>query len=121
MALKIRLARYGAKKKPFYRIVIAEATSPRDGKFIEKVGYYDPMVAKDNVNRLNLKEERIKYWISQGAQPTERVEKFLVDANLMKLSKKRKAVIDNRIKLVKERKAEEEAKKKAAETEEAAQ
>jgi len=77
MALKIRLTRGGAKKKPFYRIVVAENTSPRDGKFVERVGSYNPMVPKDHKERYIINEERVKHWISVGAQPTERVAKIL--------------------------------------------
>ncbi|HLD95441.1 MAG TPA: 30S ribosomal protein S16 [Alphaproteobacteria bacterium] len=77
MALKIRLARGGAKKRPFYRIVVAEATSPRDGRFVERVGSYNPILAAGNPDRLVLNQERIQYWMSIGAQPTERVVKFL--------------------------------------------
>lgn len=83
MALKIRLARRGAKKRPFYHIVVAEATAPRDGLFIEKVGTYNPMVAKDSPLRLSLDEPRIQHWLSVGAQPTDRVERFLANANLV--------------------------------------
>ena len=71
MALKIRLSRGGAKKQPFYRIVVADSRSPRDGRFIERLGTYNPMVAKDSENRITLKEERIKYWLSQGAKPSD--------------------------------------------------
>ena len=77
MALKIRLSRGGAKKRPFYKIVVAEALSPRDGKFIERLGSYNPMVPKDHAERLVLDVERAKYWISKGAQPTLRVAKML--------------------------------------------
>ena len=83
MALKIRLARGGAKKRPFYRIVIAEASAPRDGRYVERVGTYNPMVPKDHDQRLTLKNERIAYWLGQGAQPTERVQKMLASAGLM--------------------------------------
>ena len=83
MALKIRLARGGTKKRPFYRVVIAENTAPRDGRFIEKIGTYNPMVAKDHPNRLAIQEERVKYWLSVGARPTDRVHKFLASLNLM--------------------------------------
>ena len=82
MALKIRLARGGAKKRPFYRIVVAEASAPRDGRYVERVGTYNPMVAKDHDQRLTLKAERITYWLGQGAQPTERVQKMLAGAGL---------------------------------------
>ena len=83
MALKIRLARGGAKKRPFYRIVVAEASSPRDGRYVERVGTYNPMVPKDHEQRLTLNSERISFWMSKGAQPTERVHKMLASAGLM--------------------------------------
>ena len=82
MALKIRLARGGAKKRPFYRIVVAEASAPRDGRYVERVGTYNPMVPKDHDQRLTLNGERITYWMGQGAQPTERVQKMLATASL---------------------------------------
>ena len=84
MALKIRLSRGGAKKRPFYKIVVAEALSPRDGKFIERLGSYNPMVAKDHAERLVLDIERAKYWLSKGAQPTLRVAKMLSPDGLVK-------------------------------------
>ena len=80
MALKIRLARGGAKKRPFYRIVVAEASSPRDGRFVEKVGTYNPLLPRDHAERIVLNMERIKHWLSVGAQPTDRVELFLGNA-----------------------------------------
>ncbi len=83
MALKISLARGGSKKRPFYLIVVAEATSPRDGRFVERVGSYNPILASDHAERVVLNAERIKYWMSVGAQPTDRVVKFLSNANLM--------------------------------------
>jgi len=83
MALKIRLARGGAKKRPFYRIVVAEASAPRDGRYVERVGTYNPMVPKDHEQRLALNGERISFWMSKGAQPTERVHKMLASAGLM--------------------------------------
>ena len=83
MSLKIRLTRGGAKKRPIYRIVIAEATSPRDGRFIEKVGTYNPMVAKDHPERLTLNVDRIKHWLSVGAQPTDRVARMLGDKEVI--------------------------------------
>ena len=83
MALKIRLARGGAKKRPFYRIVVAEASAPRDGRYVERVGTYNPMVPKDHEQRLTLKGERINFWMSKGAQPTERVHKMLASIGLM--------------------------------------
>ncbi|MGA1185809.1 MAG: 30S ribosomal protein S16 [Candidatus Puniceispirillaceae bacterium] len=83
MALKIRLARGGAKKRPFYRIVVAEASAPRDGRYVERVGTYNPMVPKDHEQRLALNGERISFWMSKGAQPTDRVHKMLASAGLM--------------------------------------
>jgi small subunit ribosomal protein S16 len=77
MALKIRLARGGAKKRPYYRIVVAEATAPRDGRFIEKVGTYNPLLPKDHADRVIIIEDRVKHWLSVGAQPTDRVLRFL--------------------------------------------
>ena len=83
MATKIRLSRGGAKKRPFYRIVVADSRSPRDGRYIERLGTYNPMVAKDHPERIVLKEERIKHWLSNGALPTDRVARFLGDANII--------------------------------------
>jgi len=84
MAVKIRLARAGAKKKPYYKIVVADARAPRDGKFLERVGSYNPILPKQSQDRVILTENRIKYWISVGAQPTKRIEKFLKQAQLIK-------------------------------------
>ncbi len=83
MALKIRLSRGGAKKRPFYRIVLADARSPRDGKFLERLGTYNPMLAQGAEGRITLNEERIKHWLSVGAQPTDRVARFFADAGYM--------------------------------------
>ncbi|MBL6774022.1 MAG: 30S ribosomal protein S16 [Candidatus Puniceispirillum sp.] len=82
MALKIRLARGGAKKRPFYRIVVAEASSPRDGRYVERVGTYNPMVPKEHEQRMTLNSERITFWLGQGAKPTDRVHKMLAAAGL---------------------------------------
>jgi small subunit ribosomal protein S16 len=84
MSLKIRLSRGGAKKRPYYRIVVAETTAPRDGRFIEQLGAYNPLLPKDHAERLTLVEERVKYWLSVGAQPTDRVLRFLDDRGLAK-------------------------------------
>ena len=84
MALKIRLARGGAKKRPFYRIVIADSRSPRDGRFIEKIGTYNPLLPKDHEQRIVLDVERAKHWIGHGATPTDRVHRFLDDAGILK-------------------------------------
>jgi small subunit ribosomal protein S16 len=83
MSLKIRLARAGAKKRPFYRIVVADSKSPRDGRYIEKVGTYDPLLPRDG-ERVTLVEERLKHWLSVGAQPTDRVLRFLDKAGMRK-------------------------------------
>jgi len=83
MSLKIRLARGGAKKRPFFSIVIADTRSPRDGRFIERVGTYNPMVEKGHAERLVIKEERVKHWLGVGALPTERVARFFGDAGLI--------------------------------------
>lgn len=77
MSLKIRLARGGTKKRPFYQIVVADARSPRDGRFIEKLGTFNPLLAKDNEGRVVIDAERAKHWLSVGAQPTDRVLRFL--------------------------------------------
>ena len=84
MSLKIRLARGGTKKRPFYHIVVADARSPRDGRFIEKLGTFNPLLAKDADNRVVLNTERAKHWLSVGAQATDRVERFLDAAGLTK-------------------------------------
>jgi ribosomal protein S16 len=84
MSLKIRLSRAGAKKRPYYRIVIADARSPRDGRFIEKVGTYDPMKGKDDPARVTLETEKVQSWLTKGAQPTDRVLRFLDAAGLLK-------------------------------------
>jgi small subunit ribosomal protein S16 len=108
MAVKIRLARGGAKKRPFYRVVVANATAPRDGDFLEKVGTYNPLV-EDVATRVTLKSDRIEYWLNNGAQPTERVAKFIIDAGIIlpeKIKKKFDLHLVNR---------KEKAKKKAKE------
>jgi small subunit ribosomal protein S16 len=76
------MTRHGAKKRPYYHIVVADSRSPRDGRFIEKVGSYNPMLPRENAQRVSLIEERVKHWIKNGAQPSERVAKFLHAANL---------------------------------------
>ncbi len=106
MALKIRLARGGAKKRPFYRIVVAEATSPRDGRFVERVGSYNPMLASEHAERVVLNQDRIKYWLSVGAQPTDRVHLFLSRANLISEAK----VTEKPVKSAPKKKAQERAK-----------
>ena len=82
MAVRIRLSRGGSKKRPFYRVVAADQRSPRDGKFLEKIGTYNPMLPKDHADRFLVNEERVKYWLSNGAQPTERMQKMLSQLGL---------------------------------------
>ncbi|MHA1540765.1 MAG: 30S ribosomal protein S16 [Alphaproteobacteria bacterium] len=122
--IKLRLSRAGAKKRPYYKIVVADVRSPRDGKFIEKVGTYNPMVAKDSAERLILKKDRIEHWLKQGAQPTDRVAHFLATQGLgekpetPKHTKKHlpKAKAQERLKAKEEKaKADAEAKKQAKE------
>ena len=114
----IRMARGGAKKRPYYRIVVADSRSPRDGKFIEKIGTYNPLVAQD---RVNLKKDRVEYWLSQGATPSERVALFIQQAGIGKDNTAMKAILKRRDKSIKarqeaiRRKAEEAAKAAAAE------
>jgi small subunit ribosomal protein S16 len=84
MSLKIRLSRAGAKKRPFYRIVLTDARSPRDGRFLERLGTYNPFMPHDSAERLVLKEERIKHWLAIGAQPTDRCARFFVANGWMK-------------------------------------
>jgi small subunit ribosomal protein S16 len=84
MSLKIRLSRGGAKKRPFYRVVVADARMPRDGRFIEKIGTFDPLKAKDDASRLVLDVEKAKDWLAKGAQPTDRVERLLSNLGVLK-------------------------------------
>jgi small subunit ribosomal protein S16 len=84
MSLKIRLARAGAKKRPYYRIVIADSRSPRDGRYIEKIGTFNPLLPRDSSERVKLVEERVKHWLGVGAQPTDRVLRFLDKLELVK-------------------------------------
>ena len=84
MATRIRLARGGSKKRPFYRIVAADARAPRDGRFIEKLGTYNPLLPKDNDERITLDQDKVKAWLDKGAVPTDRVARFLDEAGLMK-------------------------------------
>lgn len=116
MSLKIRLSRGGAKKRPFYRIVVTDARSPRDGRFIERIGSFDPMVAKDAPNRVVLDLDRAKHWLSVGAQATDRVARFLSDADLVKREAR-----NNPEKAVPGKKAQERAAEKAKKAEAAAE
>ena len=109
MSLKIRLARGGSKKRPYYHVVVADARSPRDGRFIEKLGHWNPMLNKDDANRVVIDGERIKHWLDNGAQPTDRVLRFLDEAGLAKREAR-----NNPEKAKPGKKAVERAKEKAA-------
>src|SRR5919106_6621057 len=115
MSLRIRLARGGAKKRPYYRIVIADSRSPRDGRFIERVGTYNPMVPQDHPERIRLDEERIKHWLATGAQPSDRVARFLGQANIIAVPSVPQQTRKNlpKAKALERMKAEEEARKTA--------
>ncbi|MTI01079.1 30S ribosomal protein S16 [Roseibium sp. RKSG952] len=120
MATKIRLARGGSKKRPYYRIVVADIRSPRDGRFIEKIGSYDPMLPKDSEDRVKLDVERVQYWLGTGAQPTDRVHRFLDAAGLLKREPRnnpKKAQLGQKAqeRLDAKRQAEEDAAAAAAE------
>ena len=110
MSLKIRLARAGAKKRPYYHIVVADSRSPRDGRFIEKLGSYNPMLPAEHEDRVRLQGERIQHWVSQGALPTERVAKFLGHAGLAPMPAYREQPVQSAPK----KKAQERAKAAAA-------
>jgi small subunit ribosomal protein S16 len=116
MSLKIRLARGGAKKRPFYKIVLADSRSPRDGKFLEKLGHYNPMVPQDHADRLKLDADRITHWLKVGAQPTDRVAKFLAQVGLMAV----RARADQTKKSAPKAKAQERLKEAAKRAEAAA-
>ena len=117
MAVKIRLTRGGAKKRPYYRIVVANSRDPRDGRFIEQIGTYNPMLPRDNENRITLKTERAQHWLSVGAQPSDRVGRFLADAGLME----RKAIPTQTKKDQPKAKAQERMREAAAAAEAAAE
>lgn len=116
MALAIRLSRAGRKARPFYRIVVADKRMARDGRYIEKLGTYNPLLANDDENRVKLVEERIKYWLSQGAQPSERVAIFLGKAGIIDMpaqpNRPNKSAPGEKAKM---RIEEKEEKRKAAE------
>jgi small subunit ribosomal protein S16 len=114
--LRIRLTRGGAKKRPHYRIVVADTRAPRDGRFIERLGTYNPMLAKDDERRVVLKLDRIQHWIGVGAQPSDRVVRFLAQAGVMAAPELREQTKKDKPKA----KAQERAAEKAAAAEEAA-
>ena len=114
--LKIRMSRGGAKKRPIYKIVIADSRKPRDGRFIEKVGFFNPLLPKDKKERLSLDIERIKYWLEKGAKPSDRIARFLGEANVIpKPVQKNNPIKAKPKKKAQERLAAAEEAKKAAE------
>ena len=108
--IAIRMTRHGAKKRPFFHIVVADSRSPRDGRFIEKLGTYNPLLPRDHAQRLTLDKERIAHWLKVGAQPSDRVAKFLSQAELMKPRERR----DQTKKPLPRAKAQERMKSEAA-------
>lgn len=117
MSLKIRLSRGGAKKRPFYRIVVADSRSPRDGRYIEKVGTFNPLLPRDSEDRIKLDTDRVKHWLSNGALPTDRVLRFLDAEGLMKREARNNP---EKAKPGKKRLEREEAKRAAGEEKAAA-
>ena len=114
--LKIRMSRGGAKKRPVYKIVVADSRKPRDGRFIEKVGFFNPLLPKDKKERLSLDIERIKYWLEKGARPSDRIARFLGEANVIpKPAQKNNPIKAKPKKKAQERLAAAEEAKKAAE------
>ena len=107
MSLRIRLSRAGAKKRPFYRIVVADSRAPRDGRFIEKIGTFDPLVPKDSAERINLDTDRVNHWLGVGATPTDRVLRFLDEAGIRK-----RPARNNPKKAIPGKKAQERAKER---------
>jgi small subunit ribosomal protein S16 len=119
MSLRIRLARGGAKKRPFYRIVVTDSRNPRDGRFIERIGTYNPMVGREHPDRLKLDVERARHWLGVGALPSDRVAKFLAGADIFTLPERREQTKQS----LPKRKAQERTEAEAlarAEAEEAA-
>ena len=116
MAMKIRLARGGSKKRPFYRVVAADSRMPRDGRYVEKLGTYNPLLAKDDAARVQLNMERVNYWLGEGAQPTERVVRFLEASGDMAKTER-----NNPEKAKPGKKAQERIEEKAAKVEAAAE
>ena len=116
MAVSLRLSRGGSKKRPYYKVVVSDVRSPRDGKFLEQVGTYNPLLAKDDDNRVRLIEDRVRYWLGVGAQPTDRVARILDKAGI-----KERAPTNNPNAAVPGKKAKERAEDKAAKAAELAE
>ena len=116
MAMKIRLARGGSKKRPFYRVVAADGRMPRDGRYVEKLGTYNPLLPKDSEERVKLDMERVNYWLGEGAQPSDRVARFLEAAGVVTKTKR-----SNPEKAKPGKKAQERVEEKAAKAADAAE
>ncbi|MFN3458458.1 MAG: 30S ribosomal protein S16 [Novosphingobium sp.] len=116
MSVSMRLSRGGSKKRPYYKIVVSNSRAPRDGKYLEQVGTYNPLLAKDDENRVRLVEDRVRYWIGVGAQPTDRVARMLDKAGI-----KERAATNNPQKAEPGKKAKERAEEKAEKAREAAE
>jgi small subunit ribosomal protein S16 len=125
MSLKLRMSRAGTKKRPFYHIVVADSRAPRDGRFIERIGFFNPLLAKDNAERLKLDLDKVKAWLAKGATPSDRILRFLDAAGIMKRParsnperalprKERKVLAENKVKAAAELKAAAKAKATAA-------
>ena len=117
MSLKLRMARAGTKKRPFYHIVVADSRSPRDGRFIERLGYFNPLLPKDNTERLKLDLEKVKVWLAKGATPSDRILRFLDAAGVKKRAARNnpeRALPRKERKVLAEEKAKAEAAAKAA-------
>lgn len=122
MSVRIRLSRGGSKKRPFYRVVAADQRAPRDGRFIERLGSYNPMLPQDHAERFMINEERVKYWLSKGAQPTERLEKLLsklglVAAPALREQPKKSALKTKALERIREKEEKAKAAAEAAATE----
>src|SRR3954447_10707582 len=124
MSLKIRLARAGTKKRPFYHIVIADSRSPRDGRFIERLGFFNPLLPKEKTERLKIDLDKVKAWLAKGALPTDRVSRFLDEAGVLTREKRNnpeRAVPRKERKVLKEEPAKAAAAAKAASAAKAAE
>jgi small subunit ribosomal protein S16 len=124
MSLKIRLARAGTKKRPFYHIVIADSRSPRDGRFIERLGYFNPLLPREKTERLKIDLDKVKAWLAKGAVPTDRVLRFLDEAGVLKREKRsnpERAIPRKERKVLAEERVKAAAAAKAAATAKAAE
>lgn len=119
MAVRMRLSRGGSKKRPYYRIVVADGRMPRDGRYIERIGTYNPLLAKDDENRVTMQEDRVKYWLEQGAQMSDRVAVFVGKAGLAPMPEQKNNPEKSKPKEKAQERAREKEEKAAAAAEEA--